>query len=46
MLQDKARTEAYRDVILKNEHLFKDKVVVDVGCGREAANDYFEEFYF
>ncbi|CBY20181.1 unnamed protein product [Oikopleura dioica] len=33
MLQDKARTEAYRNVILKNPHLFKDKVVVDVGCG-------------
>jgi len=34
MLQDEARTEAYRDVILKNPHLFKDKIVVDVGCGK------------
>lgn len=33
MLTDKARTEAYRDFILNNPHLFKDKVVLDVGCG-------------
>ncbi len=33
MLADKARTEAYRDFILNNPHLFKDKVVLDVGCG-------------
>ncbi|CAH1250853.1 PRMT3 [Branchiostoma lanceolatum] len=33
MLQDKVRTESYRDFILTNQHLFKDKVVLDVGCG-------------
>jgi ribosomal protein L11 methylase PrmA len=33
MIKDRARTEAYRDSILKNAHLFKDKVVMDVGCG-------------
>lgn len=33
MLEDKARTVAYRDAILRNAHLFKDKVVLDVGCG-------------
>jgi len=33
MLKDKARTDAYRDAILQNPHLFKDKVVLDVGCG-------------
>ena len=27
------RTEAYRDAIVRNAHLFKGKVVLDVGCG-------------
>ncbi|KAK3750799.1 hypothetical protein QZH41_018655 [Actinostola sp. cb2023] len=33
MLKDKVRTESYRDFILGNPKLFKDKVVLDVGCG-------------
>ena len=33
MLKDKVRTESYRDAIYSNRHLFKDKVVLDVGCG-------------
>jgi protein arginine N-methyltransferase 1 len=33
MLKDTVRTKAYRDVIYHNKHLFKDKVVLDVGCG-------------
>ena len=33
MLKDKVRTNAYRWAIEKNPHLFKDKVVLDVGCG-------------
>jgi protein arginine N-methyltransferase 1 len=33
MLKDKIRTNAYRNAILNNKHLFKDKVVLDVGCG-------------
>jgi protein arginine N-methyltransferase 1 len=33
MLKDKVRTCAYRDSILNNKHLFKGKVVLDVGCG-------------
>jgi protein arginine N-methyltransferase 1 len=33
MLKDEVRTLAYRDAIQKNAHLFKDKVVLDVGCG-------------
>ncbi|XP_074648357.1 protein arginine N-methyltransferase 3-like [Tubulanus polymorphus] len=33
MLKDKVRTESYRDFIYKNKHLFKDKVVLDIGCG-------------
>lgn len=33
MLKDKVRTCSYRDAILKNPALFKDKIVLDVGCG-------------
>ena len=32
-LQDKVRTESYRDSIYNNKDKFKDKVVLDVGCG-------------
>ena len=33
MLKDKVRTEAYKDFILSNSAVFKDKIVLDVGCG-------------
>ena len=33
MLKDAVRTDAYRDFIYDNKQLFKDKVVLDVGCG-------------
>lgn len=33
MLKDEVRTRSYRDAIYQNGHLFKDKVVLDVGCG-------------
>lgn len=33
MLKDEVRTSSYRNAILQNRHLFKDKVVLDVGCG-------------
>ena len=33
MLKDHIRTEAYRDFILSNKEIFKDKVVLDIGCG-------------
>eukprot|EP00741_Cyanophora_paradoxa_P000462 tig00000405_g450.t1 len=33
MLKDEVRTKTYRDAIYQNKHLFKDKVVLDVGCG-------------
>ena len=33
MLKDEVRTKSYRDAIVKNAHLFKGKVVLDVGCG-------------
>merc|ERR1719201_983941 len=33
MLKDEVRTRTYMNAIKKNAHLFKDKVVLDVGCG-------------
>jgi type I protein arginine methyltransferase len=33
MLKDKVRTKTYRKAIYDNKHLFKDKVVLDIGCG-------------
>jgi len=33
MLKDKVRTLAYKKAILDNAHLFKNKTVLDVGCG-------------
>ncbi|GMM51878.1 protein-arginine omega-N methyltransferase [Starmerella bacillaris] len=33
MLKDSVRTISYRDAIYKNRDQFKDKVVLDVGCG-------------
>lgn len=33
MLSDTIRTTSYRDAIMKNAAYFKDKVVLDVGCG-------------
>ena len=33
MLKDEVRTLTYRNSMYENKHLFKDKVVLDVGCG-------------
>lgn len=33
MLKDEVRTLTYRASIYQNRHLFKDKIVLDVGCG-------------
>jgi hypothetical protein len=33
MLKDTVRTRAYQHAIMNNPHLFKGKVVLDVGCG-------------
>ena len=33
MLKDAVRTDSYRDFIYDNKGIFKDKVVLDVGCG-------------
>lgn len=31
--KDEVRTRSYMHAIVNNKHLFKDKVVLDVGCG-------------
>ncbi|ODM89693.1 Protein arginine N-methyltransferase 1 [Orchesella cincta] len=33
MLKDEVRTMTYRNSMYYNKHLFKDKIVLDVGCG-------------
>lgn len=33
MLKDHVRTNTYRLSMIHNRHLFKDKVVLDIGCG-------------
>merc|ERR1711981_796784 len=33
MLKDEVRTLTYRDSMYHNKHLFKNKIVLDVGCG-------------
>ena len=33
MLKDEVRTRAYMTAITAHKHLFKDKIVLDVGCG-------------
>ncbi|KAJ8606133.1 hypothetical protein MRB53_041209 [Persea americana] len=33
MKKDEVRTKSYRDSIYQNKHIFKDKIVLDVGCG-------------
>lgn len=38
MLKDAVRTDAYRDFIYGNKQLFKDKVVLDIGCGTGACS--------
>lgn len=33
MLKDEVRTLTYRNAMYHNKHLFKDKIVLDIGCG-------------
>eukprot|EP00013_Stygamoeba_regulata_P020854 CAMPEP_0177647792 /NCGR_PEP_ID=MMETSP0447-20121125/10487_1 /TAXON_ID=0 /ORGANISM="Stygamoeba regulata, Strain BSH-02190019" /LENGTH=337 /DNA_ID=CAMNT_0019150397 /DNA_START=149 /DNA_END=1162 /DNA_ORIENTATION=+ len=33
MLKDQVRTRSYRNAIMSNKNLYKDKIVLDVGCG-------------
>lgn len=32
-MKDDMRTKTFRNAIINNRHLFKDKVVLDLGCG-------------
>jgi len=46
MLKDTIRTKAYMNAIMDNPHLFKDKIVLDVGSGTGilsifAGNEFF-----
>lgn len=38
--KDEVRTRSYRDAIYNSKHLFKDKVVLDVGCGTSILSMY------
>ena len=40
MLKDSVRTGSYRNAIINNPHLFKDKLVLDVGCGTALPSAY------
>lgn len=42
MQKDEVRTRSYRDAIYNNPHIFKDKVVLDVGCGTSILSMYVE----
>lgn len=33
MLKDTVRTRSYMNSILNNKFMFKDKIVLDIGCG-------------
>ena len=33
MIKDTTRTQSYKNAIMRNAYLFKDKVVLDIGCG-------------
>ncbi|CAF0942055.1 unnamed protein product [Rotaria sp. Silwood1] len=33
LLKDEIRTKTFRNAMINNRHLFKDKIVLDIGCG-------------
>lgn len=33
LIKDNVRTNSFREVIYRNKHLFKNKIVLDIGCG-------------
>jgi len=33
LLKDEIRTKTFRNAIINNRHLFKDKILLDIGCG-------------
>lgn len=46
MLKDAIRTDAYRDFIYDNKHLFTNKVVLDVGCGTGILSMYKQSIFY
>lgn len=38
--KDEVRTRSYMNSIIQNKHIFKDKVVLDVGCGTAILSMY------
>lgn len=38
--KDEVRTRSYMNAIVQNKHIFKDKVVLDVGCGTAILSMY------
>ena len=38
--KDEVRTRSYMNAIVQNKHLFKDKIVLDVGCGTAILSMY------
>lgn len=38
--KDEVRTRSYMNAIIQNKHIFKDKVVLDVGCGTAILSMY------
>ena len=45
MLKDGIRTKAYKNSILKNQHLFENKIVLDVGSGTGVLSIFAGIFY-
>lgn len=38
--KDEVRTRSYMNAIMQNKHIFKDKIVLDVGCGTAILSMY------
>lgn len=38
--KDEVRTRSYMNAIIQNKHIFKDKIVLDVGCGTAILSMY------
>ena len=43
--KDEIRTKSYQNAICQNKHLFKDKIVLDVGCGTSILSMFASRFF-